>query len=197
MPSDKYYHESGHAIITRLFDELFEFELVTVDPELSKRIDTLSGGGVKGKHKLPVIDRSLFDHDKAVLSYLAGFCVDELLRIQAIQPQLLAPAYWVGKLNEDKYSGDRDLIGSTFYPYIDEQTGLLFNDYITDCLSALFKILNDDVIWNCIVSMRESLLKNKTLNLDQVDKVLTESGFNEWKEKNKVRIEQERIEALD
>ena len=77
--SDKYYHESGHVIITRLFEESLTMEFVTVDEKTSNQYDQDSKGGVRASFAILLADRTVLDHDKAILSFFAGLCADLLV----------------------------------------------------------------------------------------------------------------------
>ncbi len=195
--TDKYFHESGHIVMNRLFDEAFIFELITVDTAVSKQFHVLSNAGLKGKYAIPLEERTVFDHDKAVLSLLGGFCADELvLKSRKIDTNFFETSTWGSRIQEFKYAGDWDLICSTFYPYIKPIINLAIADYITLCLKSAFEIMNTDAVWNSVNLLRNKLIQKHTLYLPEVQAILKESGYDQWKAENKNRIIEERIKAL-
>lgn len=48
---DTAFHEAGHTLITKLFDDLFNFEFVTIDRNKTNQYDVLSLGGYESQAK--------------------------------------------------------------------------------------------------------------------------------------------------
>lgn len=187
--SDKYYHESGHVIITRLFEESLTMKFVTVDEKTSNQFDHDSKGGVRASSAILLADRTVLDHDKAILSFFAGLCADLLVeKSRNIQTEFYDSSIWFEKLqNDNNYSGDRDLIGSTF-SLIKDRITLSQKEYFVSCIKALFEILNNEIVWEALSSVRDELIKKHTLNTAEIDEIILNKGFDSWKKQNKAAI---------
>jgi hypothetical protein len=73
---DHYYHESGHAVAAKLFEDVFKIEFVTMNEERSEKFDSKSLGGLKGYGISTGELSPSREYNKRMLIVLAGFCTD-------------------------------------------------------------------------------------------------------------------------
>lgn len=69
-PQNVSYHESGHVVAAKLFDELLKNDFVTCDKEISARTLSTSSGGMSAQLNKAVI---FSIRNKHTLSY--SFCL--------------------------------------------------------------------------------------------------------------------------
>jgi len=197
--NDNFYHECGHVIISKIFEETLIVEFVTLELATTKMHDVESLGGLKAKFAIPVSNLSIYDHDKAILSMLAGLCVDDINNNNGIiNSSFYEIQTWANKFNEPRYEGDIELVISNFNA-IKSTITLSWQEYISTSLKFLYGILNDNRIWETITVLRKHLKEstNHTLDNKQIDEIIIRTKFPKWVSQNKVTILKQRKNFLE
>lgn len=113
--NDNAYHECAHLFFSKLFEEIYRIELITVNPSIARQYDPQSSGGVKS-NLTNTTAFSLYDYDKAILTSLAGLCADEInnnngnINSTFYQMPVRAPRF-----AETRYGGNAIWINHLYY----------------------------------------------------------------------------------
>ncbi|MBD0376223.1 MAG: AraC family transcriptional regulator, partial [Flavisolibacter sp.] len=159
--NDNYYHESGHVIFAKLFTETFKVEYVTLDLATTKKQDILFLGGLKCKFAIPVSDLTIYDHDKAIMTMLAGMCIDDINNYNGkINSSFYRIPPWAAKFNELRYQGDVKLIISHF-DKMKSVLNITWQEYISNTLKITHDILLDSKVWKSVNALRKELIKSE------------------------------------
>ncbi|OQP54325.1 hypothetical protein A4H97_22850 [Niastella yeongjuensis] len=197
--TDKFYHEAGHVILIKLFEETITLRAVVLNSDVAKIDDSESEAGVRIRLVQPLNNLTIIDHDKAILAWLAGFCVDELvINNRVIGDSFYLKNVWGEKLKNRKYSGDIEMF-ELHFKHIDDITSLLRDEYISSCLQMVVSILNDEIVWNSICTLHDYFQESSThtLSSQEIENVLARTGFLRWKAECKRSIIEQREKFLD
>lgn len=179
-----YYHESGHAILAKLFDNIFEIEFVTLNKETSQNLDQESLGGLKGRIRRDQL--SVIEYDMMIHIMLAGICAEDIYNSNGkIAENIYEIPIWAAKFNDIRYVGDVELVIGIF-ENIRNNICLEWQDYIIGVQKNLHQILNTNEVWDGVELIKDSLSKSsrKTLTGIELDELLHNSNFLRWKESN-------------
>lgn len=199
MKIDSAYHECGHVIISKLFNDLFRINFITINLDVSAKHDPKSLGGMNGKLKKPANELTILDHDSLILIFLAGMCTDDLIRENfKINDVWYSIPCYAQKLNMDEYSGDSEFVQNQI-SFIDKHINSKHAPYIIESLKFLHQIICSKEIRETLEMLRKSLIEssNKTLNENEINEIINQSPFNDWLLKNKDHLCKEREQLLN
>lgn len=184
-------HESGHALIAKLFEEDFLIESITLDPDLyaSKTNTEDWRGGIhikprKYSKKIPSIEHK----DKLIIIMWGGFVAFNVFTkgSSEIRKNLSQYIDHPDLLNQEGFYGDR----KKTQPYILEQTkcrGISNLEYRRGFLRFAFNYILQDKVWRTIESLSELVLSkpNLTVTKKEIEEHYREVGFSKYLYKNK------------
>ncbi|MEI7504479.1 MAG: hypothetical protein WCJ61_14460, partial [Paludibacter sp.] len=136
----------------------------------------------------------LNDYDGLIIICLAGICTDDILNNNgSILEEFYQTKVWASKFNEPKYSGDIQLIVN-YFSRINNLLNIEWINYIEITLRFLHKIINNEIVWESIVKMKNELEKSptKTLYSNQINLIIDNTRLSNWKEENFSKIIAER-----
>lgn len=187
-------HESGHALIAKLFEDEFKVKSITLSPNLySANVDTSDWrGGIHLKPKKRVLKKQTLENkDKLIISMWGGLVaqnifikgnddIRENLNTYLTQPNLL---------NRNGFDGDWELTKM----YIAEQIQIRqisYDEYLQEFLKFAFNYLMIDNVWVTTESLSTLLLNspNMTLTQKEIENHFRKTGFTKYLYKNKSKI---------
>lgn len=185
------YHEAAHAVLAKVFEDVFTMEFITLNELQCKLHDPQSKGGLKCKLAKKVEDLTLNDHHSIVLILMAGLCADD---IYVNEGQLPSDVYetkvWASKLNATRYSGDLEL-AINHLAAIDTGIAVTMPEYTVLFLKELHTILAENPVWDVLIQLAEHLSNSEQQSLDkiQINQILEgNAAFIEWIPENKPKL---------
>lgn len=194
-------HESGHAIIAKLFEEDFEVKSITLSPTLySAHTDTSDWrGGIHIKPnpktlKAPTIENK----DKLIVLMWGGLAAQNIF-VKGLADIRQNLTYYLTNpncLDRNGFTGDWELTTN----YIKEQTqvrGINYDEYRHGFLSFAFNYLMRNKVWETTISLSELVLSspNMTVSQTEVEQHYLKTGFTKYLYKNKAGILEERYKV--
>lgn len=194
-------HESGHALLGKLFDDDFEVKSITLKPELFKNQVDTSGwrGGIqltprKNTIRYPTIENK----DELIIAMWGGLAAQNIYLKGQDDIRQNIETYMNQSELLDRYgfSGDWDLTQK----YIDEQTkarNVSYKEYRFGFLGFAFNYLIINEVWKTVESLSEAVLQKSNLTLVQkeIEAHYNKSGFNKYLYRNKAKILKPRFQV--
>lgn len=192
-----FQHESGHVILANIFKDVFDVEFVTVNEEISKKLDPLSKGGMKAKARKKNTELTINENDYLILIFLGGLCADDINENDEINDAFFEMSTWGPKLSKQKYSGDNYYINRHFQ-LIKESVNLDWETYIGSSIKLVYSILQNPIIRNTIKQLEAEIKKsiNNTLQNEQINNTIAQSELSKWIDENYKSILSERKKLL-
>jgi hypothetical protein len=185
------YHEAAHAVLAKVFEDVFAMEFITLNELQSKAHDPQSKGGLKGKLVKKVEDLTLNDHHSMVMILMAGLCADDIYISGGQLPSdLYETKVWAAKLNAARYSGDLEL-AVKHLAVIKDKIVVTIQEYTVLYFKVLYKLLTEKPVWDALVILAEHLSKSelKFLSGIQINQILEKNlAFIGWITENKPKL---------
>lgn len=178
--TDNFYHESGHTVMAKIFEDYFETDFVTLDIEYSKKFDPRSAGGIYGRARRPGSEMTFADHDAIVIIFLAGYCVDGIVNNNGILPEtFFHMGSWGPQFATERYSGDAELITVFFHRIKNYSSDINWEEYISKAIRCTCQILRDPAVWENLVALRTALIAspNRTLTVENLAAIFNEGNL--------------------
>ncbi|MBA9072578.1 hypothetical protein GGR22_000704 [Flavobacterium gossypii] len=192
-----FYHEAGHVVMAFLFKDIFQIDFVTLDIKKSKEYDNLSLGGLKGKIKKDVKSLTPVEHDSIILILFAGFCADNIFKLEPLTDEFYDPTCWSPKLGDIRYSGDIKKMNDYLILLL-PNLRLKQPSYFSNCIKSLHLLFQNKQVWDAITLISETLYskENNTLTSQEIDEIIKSSELPDWWKKNKDSFLDERLKLI-
>ncbi|MCZ2481232.1 hypothetical protein G9H64_13025 [Aquirufa nivalisilvae] len=187
-------HESGHAVIAKLFDDDFEVKSITLSPNIyAAHTDTTDWrGGIHLKPKLKTLQTpTLENKDKLIISMWGGLAAQNIFikGHDNIRNNLNTYLAKPNLLDLNGFIGDWELTSE----YITEQTQIReisYDKYRLGFLDFTFNYLLLDKVWETTESLSELVLNSQNLTVTQkeIEYHYRNTGFTKYLYKNKTCI---------
>ncbi|MGQ2981898.1 hypothetical protein [Flavobacterium sp.] len=178
--TDNSYHESGHTVMAKIFEDYFETKFVTLDKDYSWKFDPRSEGGIYGRARKLGTEMTFADHDAIVMIFLAGYCVDGIVNNNGIlKEKFFHMGSWGPQFATERYSGDAELISVFFHRIKIYSPDINWEEYISKAIRCTCQILQDHAVWENLVAVRTALIAspNRTLIAENLDAVFNEDNL--------------------
>ena len=177
----KLYHECGHTILAKLFEDYLELEGVTLSPGKVLEGNALEGTGAGTNIKLKRFNSE--GQDAFAIMLLAGF-VGQNIFLRGREHILMMRQEFVNnpdKFTKDFCSGDWQLFqfeaaGNALARKIDTV------EYLRFCLRFLVDFLCDEKIWKIVekLAIKIKSQTDLTLKKDQLGLFFKSTGLNDY-----------------
>jgi hypothetical protein len=193
---DVAYHEAGHVVASKLFDEILKIAFATIDKVLSQEKDPKSLGGMSAKLKKTIADLTIYDKDKIILIMLAGICVDNIYQTEgAIKAKYYKNDTIHDLFENPAYEGDRDNALTWLYS-LKGQIKPITSEYLRTTFEQLHNMFRDRLVWKTTVSIAEEMRAKKILYEHDINNIIANSKLLKFIKKKKNKILRQRGKLL-
>ncbi len=187
------WHETGHAIFAKIFDDYLFIEIVTIEPT----------NGDKGGNIIKTIREEESEHDDFhfIIVCLAGLVVELMQNDRENEKKLMnILAQSTKRLNnktiKDTFRGDFELIQEPLNR-LSEKTQISKDMILAKVMIFISNcLLKTSEFWSAIDILARELDKKITLNTDEINTILDNCGFNQYLKEGKSKFIEETIELL-
>lgn len=190
----KVYHECGHAVVAKLFENSFCIQLITLEEDKIPDSELILGteGMLHIKIKKQVLDNLSFDNIKElVITLYAGFATQNIYTISRTEIEKNISMYSVNfnDLNKNKCSGDFGY-ADDWIKQLSSYQSISSYEYKAAIVYFLLMYLTQPEVWYGVEHLVRGLLEQhkKTLTFDQINSNMEQSGLNDYLKNNSSRL---------
>jgi len=192
QPNDLAILEAGHAIFGYLIDVLMEIWHVTIDNDFSRQINPLSDGGIFFRYIKNPDNLHHFDRDQFCLSNLSGLAADIVNEYDGKIPEgFFDSATFLSKLSLSYYIGDLKSFNA-FFQGLQSRLMYLPFTYNQTSIKLLTNIFSNEKILPVLLSIREVIDKQKTIERKDLYELLDKSYLSEFKKSSWLNVKEVR-----